>query len=403
MPLYSYKAQDTRGKIIEGTIQGSKKEEVASVLKSESLQLLTLKKIDTRSDIFGYNISTSDKAEFCRLMSTMLRSGLSVPDSVEIIGQDTKNKKMQRVLADVSSETSKGKSISSVLSTYEKDFGSVFLTMIKAGEESGTLDQSFEYLSKQLAASYDLNQKIKGALMYPAVIVVAMIAEGILMFVFVLPKISDVFLKMNIDLPTYTRVIFSIGTFTDKYTAFVMGSIVVSMVVAFLFIYLKTTRNLLVRLLSKIPIIRKIMDQIDIARFARTLSTLLKSGVSIVESLDVAVGSMSQSRMKKIGKKFSEGVRRGESLSNVLLDSQGVFPAVVVQTIKAGEKTGNLEEVLIEMAVFYEKEVDHSLKRLTSLLEPVLMLAIGLAVGLMVIVMMAPIYSIMGNLQEAAQ
>lgn len=403
MPLYSYKAQDPKGKIIEGTIQGSKEEEVSAVLKSEGSNLLTLKKIDTRGDIFGYSISMSDKAEFCRLMSTMLRSGLSVPDSVEIISQDTKNKKMQKVLADISSETSKGKSISSVLSTYEKDFGSVFLTMIKAGEESGTLDQSFEYLSKQLAASYDLSQKVKGTLMYPAVIILAMVAEGILMFVFVLPKISDVFLKMDIDLPAYTRVIFSIGSFTDKYTAFVIGSIIVSMVVAFLFVFLKPTRNLLMRLLSKVPIIKKILDQIDIARFARTLSTLLKSGVSIIESLDVAVGSMGQQRMKRIGKKFSEGVGRGESLSDILLDSQGTFPAVVVQTIRAGEKSGNLEEVLIEMAEFYEKEVEHSLKRLTSLLEPVLMLAIGIAVGAMVIIMMAPIYSIMGNLQEAAQ
>ncbi len=403
MPLYSYKAQDSRGKIIEGTIQGSKDEEVSAVLKSEGSKLLTLKKIDTRGDIFGYSISTQDKAEFCRLMSTMLRSGLSVPDSVEIISQDTKNKKMQKVLADISSETSKGKSISSVLLTYEKDFGSVFLTMVRAGEESGTLDQSFEYLSKQLAASYDLSQKIKGALMYPAVIIMAMIAEGILMFVFVLPKISEVFLKMDIDLPTYTKVIFSIGAFTDKYTAFVIGSIIISMVAAFLFVLLKPTRNILMRLLSKVPVIKKILDQIDIARFARTLSTLLKSGVSIIESLDVAVGSMGQQRMKRAGKKFSEGVGRGESLSDILLDSQGTFPAVVVQTIRAGEKTGNLEDVLIEMAEFYEKEVDHSLKRLTSLLEPVLMLAIGIAVGAMVIVMMAPIYSIMGNLQEAAQ
>jgi len=230
----------------------------------------------------------------------------------------------------------------------------------------------------------------------------AMIGEGILMFVFVLPKISDVFLKMDIDLPTYTRVIFSIGSFTDKYTAFVIGSLIVSMILAFLVVYIKSTRNILMGLVSKIPVVRKILDQIDIARFSRTLSTLLKSGVSIVESLEVAVDSMGQERMKKAGKKFSEGVGRGESLSDILLDSRGIFPAVVVQTIKAGEKTGNLEDVLIEMAEFYEKEVDHSLKKLTSLLEPVLMMVIGIAVGVMVIVMMAPIYSIMGNLQEAS-
>jgi type IV pilus assembly protein PilC len=310
---------------------------------------------------------------------------------------------MRKVLADISSETSKGKTISSVLANYKKDFDSVFLTMIKAGEQSGTLEEAFNYLSEQLAASYDLNQKVKGALMYPAVIIVAMIGEGILMFVFVLPKISDVFLKMDIDLPTYTRIIFGIGTFTDKYTGLVIGSIIASAIIAFLIVYLKTTRNILIGLIAKIPVVKKIFDQIDIARFSRTLSTLLKSGVSIMESLDVAVGSMGQEKMKRMGRKFSEGVGKGQNLSDILMESKSIFPAVVVQTIRAGEKTGNLEDVLLDMADFYEKEVDHSLKRLTSLLEPILMMAIGIAVGVMVIVMMAPIYSIMGNLQEAAQ
>ena len=275
MPLYTYKTQDASGKLVEGTMQSASNDEVATTLKSEGLTVLTIKNVDAKKDLFGGSISTGDKAEFCRLMSTMLKSGLSVPDSVEIISQDTKNKKMQRILIEISSETSKGKSMSAVLVSYEKDFGPVFLTMIKAGEESGTLDQSFAYLSKQLSASYDLNQKVKGTLMYPAVIIVAMIGEGILMFVFVLPKISDVFLKMKIDLPLFTRIVFGVGTFTGNNTFLVIAGMVVVMVAAFLFVYLKPTRNLLMRLMSKVPVIKKILDHIDIARFSRTLSTLL--------------------------------------------------------------------------------------------------------------------------------
>lgn len=399
MPLFTYKVQDVHGKVLEDTIQGTDRSEVASILKADGLKILKIKKMQSANDFFGGKISVSDKAEFCRLMGTMLRSGLSVPESVEIIRQEAKSKKLQNVLADISDQTRKGNSISSVLTRYEKEFGPVFLTMVKAGEESGTLDQSFDYLSKQLGASHELSQKVKGALMYPAVIIVAMLGNAILMLVFVLPKISDVFLKMKIELPVYTKIILGFGAFVGENTILALVAVVLLAVGSFLFVYLRPTRKLLLSTLGRVGAVKKIMDQIDISRFARTLSTLLKSGVSIIESLNVAADSMSQPKLKGAARKFSKGVGEGRTLSDILVESKGVFPSVVVQTIRAGEKTGSLEEVLIEMAEFYEKEVEHSLKNLTALLEPVMMLIIGVAVGLMVIIMIAPIYSIVGSLQ----
>lgn len=403
MPLYKYKIQNDKGQVLEDTIQGNSEDEVAAALKKDGYTVLSVKLPQKDVQILSHGISVGEKAEFCRLLATMLRSGLSVPEAVDIIKKETTNKRLKSILADISYQTRKGSSMSAALNSYEKDFGLIFLTMIKAGEESGTLDQSFDYLSKQMAASYDLNQKVKAALMYPAVVIVAMFGNALLMFVFVLPRISEAFLKMDIDLPVYTRIVLGVGQFVGDNTVLVLvGTVVVGIIGIFIIAWGKT-RRILLGLISKFGIIKKIMDQIDIARFARTLSTLLKSGVSIVESLKVSAEGLGQPRLKKSAVLFSEGVSKGKSLSMIMTETKTGFPSVVIQTIKAGEKTGTLEDVLLEMADFYEKEVDHSLKKFTALLEPILMLLIGVAVGIMVIVMIAPIYSIVGGLQNTIE
>jgi type II secretory pathway component PulF len=227
-----------------------------------------------------------------------------------------------------------------------------------------------------------------------------MFGNGIVMMVFVLPKISSVFLKLDVPLPLPTKIILTVGNFIGENLLLSMGAVVFMMLMAGLTVYLRQTRRILMNLFRKLPIIKKIVNQIDIARFARTLSTLLKSGVPITTALDVAAEGLSDPAIKKQAKGFSEGVSKGESLSSVMSKSTKLFPPIMIQTIKAGEKTGSLEDILNEMATFYENEVEYSLKRATSLLEPVLMLFIGLAVGAMVIIMIAPIYGIIGGLQD---
>lgn len=398
--LFEYKAKDETGKIIEDTIQGVSREEAAVALRAQNLQVLTITGLDTGLSLFGGHISTADKAIFCRFMSTMLRSGLSIPEAIEIIRAETKKPKMRKILADLSFQTQKGKSLSSVLAQYKDEFDQIFLTMVKAGEESGTLEKSFEYLTKQLNASHELSQKIKGSMMYPAVIMVAMGGNGLLMMVFVLPKIAGVFLKLNIPLPFITKIILTVGNAIGENVALFLGGVVMSVIIGGFILYLRATRRFILRVVQKMPVIRNIVSQIDIARFARTLGTLLQSGVPITQALDVAAEGISKTSLRRQAKKFSEGVSKGESLSSVMAKTTNVFPVIVIQTIKAGEKTGSLEEILLEMAAFYESEVDYSLKRATSLLEPVLMLVIGVAVGGMVIIMIAPIYGIIGGLQQ---
>jgi len=401
MPLFTYKAKNKNGLIVEETIQASTKSEAASFLKADGLQVLTIKSLDEGFTRWGKKISTAEKSAFCRFMATMLRSGLSLSEAAEIIKQETENARMKEILADIAFQTKKGKSLSLTLSSYKSDFDATFLTIIKSGEQSGTLEEAFNYLAKQLLNSYEFSQKIKGALIYPAVIIGAMFVVGTTMLVMVLPKIADVFLKMKINLPTMTRFIFNLGLFIGSHTFLFLLGLIVLFFLLFLLVYLENTRNKLIKLLTKFPPIKKMLGQIDLARFSRTLAILLKSGVSIIEALEVAADSLTQPQLKKQAKNFAAGLAKGKSLSTVLAEKQGYFPLIMIQTIRTGEGSGNLEAVLQELADFYEKEVEYQLKRLTTLIEPILMLLIGIVVGAMVILIIAPIYSVIGGLQES--
>lgn len=400
MPLYRYKVKQKDGKIVEDVFQAGSKKEAVAFLKSEDYQILTLKTLEKkRFTLFSGSISVSEKAAFCRFLATMLRAGLPLPEALEIIKQETKNKKLQEVLLDISFHIRKGETLSSVLAKYKEEFDVVFLTIVKAGEESGTLDKSFDYLARQLLASYELSQKVKSSMMYPLVIVAAMIANAGIMLGFVLPKLSDVFLSLNVPLPTVTRFLFTFGKTIGQNMAATFAIFFLTLLLLVLFFMVKPTRRIFFSFVVKLPVISKVMDQLDTARFARTLATLLKSGVPIMVALDVSSDVLKQPHLKKQAKEFSGAVAKGETLSDILSRYRRSFPVTMTQTIRAGEKTGSLEVVLEELATFYEMEVDYSLKRATALLEPLLMLIIGVAVGAMVILLITPIYSIIGGLE----
>lgn len=404
MGLYSYKATDKKGKIIEDVLQASSKDEAASILTSDELKIVSIKPFDEKFRSFmSRGVTVSEKAALCRFMATMLRAGLPLAEAVDIIRQETQGKRLKQILFDVSFYIRKGQTLSSILSKYKDDFDPVFLTMIKAGEESGTLEKSFDYLAKQLLASYELTQKVKTSMMYPGVILTAMVGVAGIMLGFVLPKMSDVFLSLNVKLPTATKFILNVGQTVGANLALTFGLFFAVILVIIALFLIKKTRTIILSVFVKMPVVNKVMDQLDTARFARTLSTLLRSGVPIMVALDVSSDVLRQPGLKKQAKAFSEGVSKGESLSDILTKQKKSFPVTMIQTIRAGEKTGSLEVVLDELATFYELEVDYSLKRATSLLEPILMLIIGIAVGTMVVLMITPIYSIVGGLESGGK
>jgi type IV pilus assembly protein PilC len=235
-------------------------------------------------------------------------------------------------------------------------------------------------------------------MVYPAVIVTAMIGNAIVMLVFVLPKMSEVFSTLNLKLPPTTKFILALGNFVGDNTNLVLGTIGGLIILTIATFMWHVTREMFVAILTKVPLVKKLRDQIDVSRFSRTLSTLLDNGVPIMEALDVSADVVDQKSLKRAAKSFSEGVGRGEALSDVIEEGKKVFPKVVTQSIKAGEKTGSLGQVLIELAEFYEKEVDYTLKNLTALIEPIIMIVIGVGVGALVVMMIVPIYSVVGGM-----
>jgi len=399
MQLFRYKAKDKNGTVIEDVVQADSKKEAVNMLHSDEFQVLTINSFEDRGGLFSGSISVSDKASFCRFMATMLRAGMPLPEAIDIIRQETQSRKLKKVLFDISFHVRKGQSLSSVLTKYKDDFDMVFLTMVKAGEESGTLEKTFDYLAKQMLSAYELSQKVKSSMMYPAIIIVAMLANAIIMLGFVLPKMSDVFLSLNVEIPPATLFLLKAGKTIGGNLALSMGILFAAIFFVVVLFLIKKSREAIVNVLVKLPVVSTVMDQLDTARFARTLSTLLKSGVPIMVALDVSSDVLKQPKLKKQAVEFSRGVSKGQSLADILKKGKTSFPVTVTQTIRAGEKTGSLELVLEELASFYEMEVDYSLKRATSLLEPLLMLVIGIAVGAMVVLMITPIYSIVGGLE----
>lgn len=403
MPLFQYKAENKNGKIISDGITAVNEEDAAQLLQEKGYKVLSIKKRKKEASLFDnfLTIPVIEKATLCRHLSIMLKAALPINEAFEIFISETEDKRMQAILEDIYYGIKKGESLSDGFSRFPNVFDKVFITMIEAGEESGKMEETFDYLATQLMSQHQLTQKVKGALAYPIVVLTAMVAVGIAMMTFVLPKIGNVFISMNIDIPLPTQILLSVSKWLGNHALFVVAGFVLSIVGFVVLMKVSSTRRAIMNFLSKMPIINRLMEHLDLARFSRTLSLLLATGVPIIKALNVSALTLSQNKFDKFSEHFNKKIKKGTSLS-IILEEEKVFPPIMMQTIKAGEESGTLDEILMDLATFYEEEVETSLKKFVSLLEPALMLIIGVAVGAMVISIIGPIYSVVGNLQGQA-
>ena len=404
MPLFSYKYSQA-GRIKTDTLSAADLKEATSIIRGKNLKIISLREVKTSShqpllSFFSrQSVSIIEKITLCRYMSTMLRSGLSLIEGIDALTEDTAHPKMKKILQDVSYGLQKGETMASAFAKHPEVFDETFLTIIQAGEISGTLNKSFDYLGKQLQKDHELMQKVKNAMMYPAVIISTMIGIGLMLLVIVLPKIAQVFYRMKINLPLPTKILFSLSTFFSKNILLIMPSFVLVVFCLYFLLKSKSGKKFLTTIITFIPYSKTLFDQLDLARFNRTLSTLLKSAVPITDALRVSTHSLTQNKYQRLHSIFEEEIKKGVSLSSILKRQQ-IFPSVMVRMIIAGEKSGTLDKVLSDLADFYEQEVDASLKNFVNLLEPILMLIVGAAVGAMVLMVIAPIYNIIGSFQS---
>ncbi|MBI4137613.1 type II secretion system F family protein [Candidatus Roizmanbacteria bacterium] len=399
MPVYTYKATNKEGKLEKGTISASNKRDVAGLLKDRELKLLAVKEEKKGITLFqGTNIPMGEKVTLCRYLGLIIRSGLSLSEGLNLLASGTTNKNLRRVLDTVATKTRQGTSLYGSFQEYERQFGKSFITVIKTGETAGTLAESFEYLASQFQQEKELKGKVMSSLLYPAIIIGLMFAVGIVLFTFVLPQLAGVFTKMNVDLPYFTELMFNTSLYFQKNMILVLGAFAALILLLVLMIKSRPGRDLIKNIMVRLPVVKHLIRDYNLVRFTQSLAALLKSGVPVTEAVELSTQTLSFIKVDKLVIEFNDKLTRGVSLSQAFADAK-IFPPLMVQLITIGEKTGNLESMLSDLSEFYEEEVENSLKNFVTALEPTLLILVGVGVGVMVVSVISPIYSLVGQLQ----
>lgn len=339
-------------------------------------------------------IPLSEKLFFIQYLGIMLKSGISLSISLNTLALQTTNKRFAEIIKDLMENVEKGSTFTESLKLHEKIFGQFFINIIEAGEISGKLEEALKQLYIQFKKQYELISKIKGALTYPIVILTAMLGIGTFMMIAVVPQITKMFKEFNAELPFFTKLIISISdTLAQHGILFLIGFI---LCIIILIGILKTKKGKYVfhLILLKLPIFSPIIKKINLARFARTISSLLKTDIMIVKSFQITAGVLSNVHYRKTMEEMAEQIKKGKKINEVISNYSTLFPPVVIQMISIGEETGELDYILEELAQFYENEIDQIMNNLPSIIEPILILILGLVVGGIAIAIVMPMYSI---------
>lgn len=408
MPLYYYKAKNLNGEEITGSLEAVNEKQLSQGLRTQGYFLISSQtndnqdkevKITNKSspnfleNFFG--VPLTEKLFFVRNLEVMVKTGVSLVRSFEMLAQQTRSKKFKNILIEISIRINKGESLSLSLGRYPKVFSMLFQETIRVGEETGKLEAALKTLNKQMEKEHDLKSKITSAMVYPLMVVCMGFGIGVFMMIFAVPKIKASFVEMGVQLPLTTKIILGIAGLLTKYwffAIFIFIGIGIGIV-----LFAKSGRGGKIKsaLWLKIPVISQLTRQTNSASTLRTLSSLLQSGVPIVKSLDIASGSLSNFYFRNALKDASAKVEKGEKLSGALKSFQNIFSPMVVQMIEVGEETGETPDILEKLAEFLEEEVGASTQRLSSILEPLLIMCVGGAVGFFAVSMMQPMFSIM--------
>ncbi len=345
------------------------------------------------------SISLKEKIVFIEDLAIMLKSGIGVSKGLNIITSQNKNGKFHKILKDISGAVESGTPLNAAMAKYPKVFSNIFVSMVKVGEVSGNLDKSLNYLAVQLEREADLKSKTKGAMMYPAVILSAMLIIGVLMSVFVLPKLTVIFKEFQGGLPLTTRIIVGFAEFMSGHAILVIGGLILAIIGFIAFLRTKPGQTTFDWFLLHFPATKEIVKKINIARFSRIFSSLLKSGINVVEGLAVAGEALGNVYYRDVLIEASSEVKLGKPITAVFEQNEHLFPNIIVEMLKVGEETGSMESILEQIAIHYEEEVDTTMKNISSIIEPLLLLIIGAVVGFLALGLISPIYNISQSIQ----
>lgn len=401
MPTFKYRARSVDGAIQAGLIEAEGTDHARQALEDRGMELLALEpytKIEAASQgalAFLNRITPKDLVIVTRALSVMISAAVPLPEAMRNVARQTKNPNLQRVLTSISNEIEGGARLSDAFEHHPKVFSGFFINMVRSGETSGQLADVLEYLAEQQEKDFDLMSKLKGALIYPIFILVTMAIVGFVMMTFVVPKLVQVLQEANVELPIATRILIWVsGVFSGYWWLIIILTIGTIVGVQF---YVRTPRGRYYAdwILLHLPIFGGLFRQIYVVRFCRSLGTLLHGGVDLVEALEIVANVVGNELWRNAVYETIREVNDGNSLVTAF-QRHKFIPTMVNQMLSVGEGTGKTQDILQRIAAFYAREVDNIVGNLTKLIEPLVLIILGLGVGIMVSAIMIPLYSLSG-------
>lgn len=339
-------------------------------------------------------VKTEERITFTKNLSAMLGAGLTLSRALSVIERQSGNKGLKAIVTDLEARVKKGDAFHEALAAHDKVFSKLFIAMTKAGEESGTLADSLKVVAKQMDRSFTLQKKIKGAMIYPAIILFAIAVIGVLMMIYVVPTLSSTFKELGAKLPQATLVVIGISDFMSSHVIIVFLILFLSIAAIILFTRSKFGGNIILAVSLHIPVIATLVRETYSARAARALSSLLSSGVEMLSAIAITEEIVGDNRFGKVVGEAAVRVKKGDALSAAFIEHPKLYPVFIGEMIAVGEETGQVAGMLGQVAEYYENDVEDGTKDLSTIIEPVLMLLIGAFVGVFAVSMISPIYSL---------
>jgi type IV pilus assembly protein PilC len=402
MSTYLYEALDKDNQTVRGEFDAEGKGEVLEHLLRRSLRPLSIHAL--REGVFAKTsfsffdrLTQVDMLFLVRNLGTTIKAGLSIDESLDLLIADVEKPFLRSMLQSIQAGIKKGEQLSLEFERYKRYFPPAFIGMVKAGEISGQLDATFQSLSSYLSKEHQLRQQIRAALVYPIVLLFASGAVVALLLIVVLPRLAASFSQSGVKLPLITKIF--IGMSNALTFSFTLDLVVVA-ALAWFFIYFRRTEagtRLWQNILSQVPVAKELVQQVALVRMTRTLGNLLGSGISAIESVTITADTIGNIHYEEALRKSAKDLELGTTLSQSLEKSPNLYPRILVGLVLVGERTGTLSSILISLADFYDDEVGNRLKNLTAVLEPALLLVIGLIVGAIALSILLPIYQLVGS------
>lgn len=347
------------------------------------------------------SIGYKDKLFFTKHLSLMVASGIPLTDSLDTLSEQTKSRKLKKVIFAISRDVKNGIDLGKAIDKHKEHFGQLYISLIEVGEKSGTLEKSLEFLAKQMSKDYALRKKIQGALFYPGIVFSIAGVMGIFITFFILPKLVEFFKDFDVELPLTTRILIFIGDAVQNHGVIILGVLAAFVAIFALLFKLKSLKPTRDKLILALPLLGSFLALGQVTRFCRNLGTLLQSGVPIDEALVNTAESLSNSVFKNEVLRVAKSLEKGKGVADGFGSlRRSHFPPVAVKMMEVGEKTGKLDETLLYLADFFEEDIDNVSKNLSTVIEPILLIGIGLAVAFVALAIISPIYELTGTIRN---